>query len=242
MYNFKEKSRYLQDMTNPQYAEADLQLLRQLSPGHAILRTPILRPAKAADKILYALLDVTTVETIRLHRRRSETDKVPSSDPGKLTVIAELLAPKCSIISENDNNNAQYPDSPEGTTPSSPASGKPASPDTDSPTPDAAPAEQPEEKVSAPAPEQQNQEQTTDDLQEALEQALSEKESLEEEKEEIISEKEEIEETLEQTQAALDVVQEELETEKKSPEPPSGKKKKSTPTSDGETFSTETSK
>lgn len=188
MYNFKEKSRYLQDMTNPQYAEADLQLLRQLSPGHAILRTPILRPAKAADKILYALLDVTTVETIRLHRRRSETDKCSSTSPAA------------------------------------------ASPD------------QPEKEASAPVPEQQNQEQTTADLQEALEQALSEKESLEEEKEEIISEKEEIEETLEQTQAALDAVQEELETEKKSPEPPSDKKKKSTPTSDGETSSTETSK
>lgn len=219
MYNFKEKSRYLQDMTNPQYAEADLQLLRQLSPGHALLRTPILRPAKAADKILYALLDVTTVETIRLHRRRSETDKIPPCDPENLTVIGELLADKCSII--KNNNDAHHPDSP---------------------APASAPTEQPEKKVSAPAPEQQNQEQTTDDLQEALKQALSEKESLEEEKEEIISEKEEIEETLEQTQAALDAVQEELETEKKSPEPPSDKKKKSTPTSDGETSSTETSK
>lgn len=240
MYNFKEKSRYLQDMTNPQYAEADLQLLRQLSPGHALLRTPILRPAKAAHKILYALLDVTTVETIRLHRRRSETDKIPPSDPGNLTVIAELLADKCSIT--KNNNNAHHPDSSDGTTPSSPASAQSASPDTDSSTPATTSTDQREKEVSTPAPEQQNQEQTTADLQEALEQALSEKESLEEEKEEIISEKEEIEETLEQTQAALDAVQEELETEKKSPEPPSDKKKKSTPTSDGETSSTETSK
>lgn len=237
MYSFKEKSRYLQNMTNPQYAEADLQLLRQLSPGHALLRTPILRPAKAADKILYALLDITTVENIRLHRRSSETKSIPSDiHLGEITVVDKLLANKCVINTPKINSNAQNTNFPNGANPPSIIAAEPASEDANSPT---STTEQPEKEKATSAPEQPV---TTSDPGEALKQALAEKEAIEEERDEAIAEKEETEETLQDTQAELEAVQEELEAEKKSPEVPNDKKKKNTPPSDGETSSTETSK
>ena len=57
-------------MHSTEAAMADLTLLGRLSPGHSLLKTGKQSPERYAEKILYALLDLTTKEKIRLNRRQ----------------------------------------------------------------------------------------------------------------------------------------------------------------------------
>lgn len=92
MYSVKEKMKLLRELHNPEYADADLRLLREVSPQNDLLRSPIVNVARSAERILYTLLDQTTAEMIRLNRRASESENQPEKDP------------------ENENNEKQPDD------------------------------------------------------------------------------------------------------------------------------------
>lgn len=73
MYGFKEKAKYLRELNSTAHAEADISLLRRLSPQHKL--NNVLNPSRKAEDILFALLDLTTSELIRTNRREFEKEK-----------------------------------------------------------------------------------------------------------------------------------------------------------------------
>lgn len=100
MYSIKQKMKLLRELLNPEHAEADLRLLREVSPQNDLLRSPIVNASRSAEKILYTLLDQTTSEKIRLNRRAAESEEQP---------VNEI---------PNENNEKQQP---ENTDPGTPA-------------------------------------------------------------------------------------------------------------------------
>lgn len=74
MYSIKEKMKLLRELHNPEHVDADLRLLREVSPQNDLLRSPIVNAVRSAEKILYTLLDQTTAEKIRLNRRGMEVE------------------------------------------------------------------------------------------------------------------------------------------------------------------------
>lgn len=70
MYGTKEKIKILREMQSPEAAEVDLELLRRLSPGNALLKSATHSPGRYAERVLRALLDITTREEIRTNRRQ----------------------------------------------------------------------------------------------------------------------------------------------------------------------------
>lgn len=66
----------LRELLNPEHAGADLCLLREVAPQSDLLKSPLVKAARQAEKILYTLLDHTTAERIRLNRRRPEEEEV----------------------------------------------------------------------------------------------------------------------------------------------------------------------
>lgn len=77
MYSNKQKMKLLRELLNPEHAAADLCLLREVAPQSDLLKSPIVKAARAAEKILYVLLDHTTADRIRLNRRRPEEEVKP---------------------------------------------------------------------------------------------------------------------------------------------------------------------
>jgi hypothetical protein len=73
-YNFKEKAKFLRELGHPSHGEKDLQLLKLISPQHNLIKTAKAFPHHYAEKILYALLDLTTAERIREHRRENDNN------------------------------------------------------------------------------------------------------------------------------------------------------------------------
>lgn len=67
MYGFKEKAKHLRELHSPAHAEADIILLRRLSPQHKLNKVQY--PSRKAEEILFALLDLTTAEAIRDNRK-----------------------------------------------------------------------------------------------------------------------------------------------------------------------------
>lgn len=113
MYSVKQKMKFLRELLNPEYAEADLRLLREVSPQNDLLRSPIINAFRSAEKILYSLLDQTTADRIRLNRRSIESEKQPDN------------------VQQNENDKEKQPyapssrkpdaqEQPEGNTPERP--------------------------------------------------------------------------------------------------------------------------
>ena len=69
MYSFKEKNKYLKELLNPTYCEADIILLRKVDPSNQLLKSAESNPNRNSEKILYTLLGLTTREEIRTNRR-----------------------------------------------------------------------------------------------------------------------------------------------------------------------------
>jgi len=84
MYNFKEKKKHLEELSNAEAAKADLLLLQQAQPSHPSLRTFRRNPQRYAQDILYALLDFRTRDEIRAHRREYTANEEQLS-PGEET-------------------------------------------------------------------------------------------------------------------------------------------------------------
>lgn len=92
MYSIKEKNKHLRDLNAVQHAERDLDLLRQLDPRNDQLPSLSLSPRRNAEKILYNLLDVATVEEIRLNRRSQEEIEADEAEVKRLADEAEAEA------------------------------------------------------------------------------------------------------------------------------------------------------
>lgn len=59
-------------MQNPDFAEADIDLLRKVWPTHPLIPQARRNPVRYANEVLYTLLDKQTREEIRLNRRQYE--------------------------------------------------------------------------------------------------------------------------------------------------------------------------
>lgn len=101
MYSFKEKSRILKELINPEYGEADLTLLRRLAPGDSLISSAENSPGRNAEAILFKLLDLTTREEIRLNRRNLETNSRDDTDTDSL----EFKNDETSVTSKNPQNS-----------------------------------------------------------------------------------------------------------------------------------------
>ena len=88
MYSVKEKLNHFRQLSSPSAAEADLDLLREKSPGNSNLIRYGLAPSKNAEDILFDLLDVVTHDEIVRNRREflaaqeaeEETDNIPDGN------------------------------------------------------------------------------------------------------------------------------------------------------------------
>ena len=67
------------------HLEADRELLKKLAPAHDLLKKAVFRRPEFAAQLLYALLDLTSEEDIRNHRREylaaQSKDQLPVADP-----------------------------------------------------------------------------------------------------------------------------------------------------------------
>lgn len=209
MYSFKEKAKFLRELGHISHAEKDILLLKQLDPRSNLIEPATNFPSRYAEKVLYALLDLTTVEEIRKNRRDIDNQKENDETPGKESSLsgAEGTGTK-EQPSNQDEKDSEDNQSTE---------------QTGNPVKDQTPAEQAEEEPNQLATEKAQ-----------LEEQLEETEA---ERDEAIEEKEDLEEQLEEKDTELETVKAELEEEKKSEETPkpkapakpaSSKKKKST--------------
>lgn len=106
MYSFKEKSRILKELINPAAVEADISLLRRLSPGDSLISFATVSPLRNAEAVLFKLLDLTTREEIRLNRREfkcetttcDENERIPETQQveKKISVSGEKKSSKKS--------------------------------------------------------------------------------------------------------------------------------------------------
>ncbi|MCC8187140.1 MAG: hypothetical protein LIP08_06425 [Bacteroides sp.] len=78
--SFKEKKKILQEIENPLFAEADLQLLCELFPTYNFLARAQRDPRRYYKEILSALVEKTTAEEIRLYRRQYEDQKIKADE------------------------------------------------------------------------------------------------------------------------------------------------------------------
>ena len=78
MYGFKEKAKHLRELHSTAHAEADIILLRRLSPQHKLNKVQY--PSRKAEEILFALLDLTTAEAIRDNRKEFNLLKEKEND------------------------------------------------------------------------------------------------------------------------------------------------------------------
>lgn len=96
MKSFKEKKLSYGKLRGTSHLEADRELLRQLAPGHQLLKRTVFQPAMHASEILYALIEIADEETIVRNRRQhvaatsgnpvDETDPIPPKDHQNLAV------------------------------------------------------------------------------------------------------------------------------------------------------------
>ncbi|MGV8094501.1 MAG: hypothetical protein AB2L24_21820 [Mangrovibacterium sp.] len=87
--NFAEKKQAYQDLQGSGHLEVDRELLRRKAPHAHALNTGILDPVKAQREILWALLDVTTIDEIKANRKPAEQPANPEPEPKKDLTIAD---------------------------------------------------------------------------------------------------------------------------------------------------------
>ena len=101
VYGLKQKMKLFRELHHPRYLEADLALLKSLDPANSLLR---LNPAflkRKTDALLYALLDLTTSENIRLNRRKYESRE----SNRKTTGLQDTPQPGETTAPENPGEN-----------------------------------------------------------------------------------------------------------------------------------------
>ncbi len=219
MYGFKEKAKHLRELHSTAHAEADISLLRRLSPQHKLNKVQF--PSRKAEEILFALLDLTTAEAIRDNRKElnllKEKENEVQSDTTTKSGTEEdthTLQPEQSGTGAPEQSGTN----PEGDTKAGDVNDESAQ---DGPVTDAQQTIDPEEHEQLKAELEETKEQ--------LEELEGAAEELEEKTEELESATEELEETKEE----LESVKEELAAEKKNqpkpkPEPKASTKAKTT--------------
>lgn len=214
MYGFKEKAKHLRELHSTAHAEADISLLRRLSPQHKLNKVQF--PSRKAEEILFALLDLTTAEAIRDNRKElnllKEKENEVQSDTTTQSGSEEDTHPLQPEQSGTDT--AEQPGTnPEGDTKGGDVNDESAQ---DGPVTDAQQTVDPEEHEQLKAELEETKEQ--------LEELEGAAEELEEKTEELESATEELEETKEE----LEAVKEELAAEKKNQPKPKQEPKAST--------------
>lgn len=97
MYSNKEKIKHLRSLDAPNQATRDLALLKKLDPRNDQLATFEHAPSRNSERILYALLDVTTAETIRNNRRTAD---LAAAEQERLAKEAEAAAEQERLAKE----------------------------------------------------------------------------------------------------------------------------------------------
>lgn len=219
MYGFKEKAKHLRELHSTAHAEADISLLRRLSPQHKLNKVQL--PSRKAEEILFALLDLTTAEAIRDNRKelnllKEKENEVQSDTTSKYGTEEDThpLQPEKSGTDTAEQSGTN----PEGDTKAGDVNDQSAQ---DGPVTDTQQTIDPEEHEQLKAELEETKEQ--------LEELEGAAEELEEKTEELESATEELEETKEE----LESVKEELAAEKKNqpkpkPEPKASTKAKTT--------------
>ena len=243
MYNYKEKIKHFRNLSASVHARTDLEYLKTIDPRNDQIPSFEHAPERNADKILYALLDITTFENIRNNRRDAaiKLEKEVTEGLAAQKELERLQAEKeAAEKAEKEyklnavKNNLPAYDNP------------PPPPDEDAEAARLAEDDKLRkealEALKADAPSEL--EKQTSDLESQLEYA-------EAERDEALEEKEELEEKLEEAENALEETKAEIDAEKKSevkPEPKapaktaSSKKKPSTQKSTGKISATKTSR
>lgn len=252
MYSIKEKMKLLRELHNPEHVDADLRLLREVSPQNDLLRSPIVNAVRSAEKILYTLLDQTTAEKIRLNRRGMEVENKPENE----------LNNENSDEKKADNSDPEQPTSTEKSD-GHPAEGS-RKDNSDGNTGQGNVARQLQDKTNEQEDTQgelnniqaepensgeahQDGDAEPNDVPRQLQDKANELEETLEELESTQAELEGTQNELEETRSELETIKEELETQKKSepdprPDQVNSKKKTSTRKSTGKISSTKTSK
>ena len=92
MYNRKEKLEHFNHLAGAQYGAVDLELLTDECPSHKDLSKFARDPKRYANEILYALLDVCTVEDIQENRSYYEHMMQDADALGAQAVAAQSAA------------------------------------------------------------------------------------------------------------------------------------------------------
>ena len=114
MYSFKEKNKLYYDLQNADFAQADLNLLCEISPAESIIERAKRTPLRHCNEVLYRLLDLKTTEEIRLNRRSSASfapgDKEPDAKAlaaaKKADALAKMQAGKAAAKANRDAEKA----------------------------------------------------------------------------------------------------------------------------------------
>lgn len=214
MYGFKEKAKHLRELHSTAHAEADISLLRRLSPQHKLNKVQF--PSRKAEEILFALLDLTTAEAIRDNRKELNLLKEKENEV------------QSDTTSKSGTEEDTHPLQPEQS-----GTGAPEQPGTDSEEDTKGGDVNDQSAQDGPVTDTQQtidpeeHEQLKAELEETKEQ-LEELEGAAEELEEKTEELESATEELEETKEELESVKEELAAEKKNQPKPKQEPKAST--------------
>lgn len=214
MYGFKEKAKHLRELHSTAHAEADISLLRRLSPQHKLNKVQF--PSRKAEEILFALLDLTTAEAIRDNRKELNLLKEKENEVQSDTTTQSGSEEDTHTLQPEQSGTGapeQPGTNPEGDTKAGDVNDQSTQ---DGPVTDAQQSVDPEEHEQLKAELEETKEQ--------LEELEGAAEELEEKTEELESATEELEETKEE----LESVKEELAAEKKNQPKPKQEPKAST--------------
>lgn len=186
MYGFKEKAKHLRELHSTAHAEADISLLRRLSPQHKLNKVQF--PSRKAEEILFALLDLTTAEAIRDNRKElnllKEKENEVQSDTTSKSGTEEDTHPL-----QPEQSGTDAPEQP-GTDPEEDTKGGDVNDQStqDGPVTDAQQTVDPEEHEQLKAELEETKEQL-EELEGAAEELEEKTEELESVKEELAAEK-----------------------------------------------------
>ena len=98
--NFAEKKQAYQELQGSGHLEMDKELLKNKAPHANALNTGIIDPAKAQREILWALLDVATIEEITASRKLNLKKEDPGDGIKKEGIPADL--DKVNVLTEEN--------------------------------------------------------------------------------------------------------------------------------------------
>ncbi len=95
-------------MQNPDFVEADIALLRKVWSSHPLIPKAGRNPVRHANEVLYALLDKSTREEIRLNRREYEQSNSKNNgndNTGRPDTNSSGREPESNLTNESGTDN-----------------------------------------------------------------------------------------------------------------------------------------